>query len=152
MKKSLILAFGLAITLGACNRSSDDKTAAPQPKASATAKAAPVRYDPAFKDIAGTWVSQVDAVGEGRMLRVDVASGGGYSIDVRMPGTPEQVMETARGTAKASGGGVQATPDGDTKGVVLKGLGAWRATVADKKSMTIIGADGKRVELSYKGL
>lgn len=150
MKKSLILAFGLAITLGACNRGAEQKTAAPQPKASA--KAAPVRYDPAFKDIAGTWVSEVGAVGEGRMLRIDVASGGGYSMDVRIPGKPEQVMETGRGNAKASAAGVQAAPDGDTKGAVLKGLGAWRASVADKKSMTLTGADGKRVELAYKGL
>jgi len=151
MKNHLILTIGLACALGACGRGSDEKTPAPKP-AQAAKKVEPVRYDPAFKDIAGTWVSSPGAVGEGRMLRVDVASGGGYSIDVRMPGTPEQVVETGRGNAKASGTGVSATPEGDTRGTVLKALGAWRATVVDRKSMTVTGADGKRIELTYKGL
>lgn len=152
MNKQLILITGLALSLGACGRGADDKTATPQPKSTAAAKPAPVSYDPAFKDIAGTWLSGSDAIGGGKILRIDVASGGGYSIDVRLPGTPEQVMETGRGSAKAAGTGVSATPDGKTSGATLKGLGAWKATVVDRKSMSLTGADGKRIELTYKGL
>lgn len=152
MKKQIILSIGLALVLGACGRGGDEKAPAPKPTEKAAAKTAPVRYDPAFKDIAGTWVSGTEAIGEGKILRIDVASGGGYSIDVRLPGTPEQVLETARGTAKASGEGVAASPDPKTQGKTLMALGAWKATVVDKKSMSLTGADGKKIELTYKGL
>lgn len=150
MKKHIILTIGLALSLGACGRGGDEKAPAPQPTSASKPK--PVRFDPAFKDIAGTWVSGTESIGGGKILRIDIASGGNYSIDVRIPGTPDQVLETARGSSKASGDGVAATPEGAVSGPIIKGLGAWKATVVDKKSMSLTGADGKKVELSYKGL
>ena len=152
MTNRIILTVGLALSLGACGRSEDDAPPAPKPTATAT-KAPAVKFDPAFVDIAGSWVSKADALGEGRLLRVDVASGGGYSIDVRLPGTPEQVVETGRGNASAQGDSVTATPGADTKGKILTGLGAWKASV-DKtgKTMSLTGADGRTVSLVWKGL
>lgn len=151
MDKRILLVAGIALSLGACGRGKDETPPAPAPTSTPTAAA--VKFDPAFSEIAGGWVSKPDALGEGRMLRVDVASGGGYSIDVRLPGTPEQVVETGQGSATASGTTVSATPKADTKGKVLTGLGAWKATV-DKAARTMVlkGADGRTVSLTWKGL
>lgn len=152
MKTRIILAVGIALSLCACGRAKDDATPAPKPTPSATAPV-PVKFDPAFVDIAGSWISPAGALGEGRVLRVDVASGGGYSIDVRIPGTPEQVVETGRGNAVASGDVVTATPSDGTKGRVLSSLGAWKAKVSKtEKTMQLTGADGRTVSLSWKGL
>lgn len=152
MKKSIILTVGLALVLGACGRGKDE--AAPAPKPTPVATAIPqVKFDPSFVDIAGSWISKPDALGEKRLLRVDIASGGGYSIDVRLPGTPEQVVETGRGTASANGDVITASPGDDTKGTVLKGLGAWKANVMkSEKTMVLTGADGRSVPLAWKGL
>lgn len=153
MKKFIIIAC-LAMPLSACGFFSDEKQPASVAEKEAGAKKKPVQvpFDPAFKDIAGTWVSEPGAVAENRVLRVDIASGGGYSIDVRIPGEKEQVVEAGRGAAKSSGNNITSDPEGEIKGNVLKGLGAWKATVSEKTTMTLTGANGKTVTLSYKGL
>lgn len=150
--KNALLTLSLVLALGACGRGGEEKAPAQKSTEKPAEKAAPVRYDPAFKDIAGTWVSGEGSLDEGRILRIDVASGGGYSIDIRKPGSPDQVLETGRGNAKASEAGIVAMPDGSTAGATLKGLGSWRATVVEKKSMSLSGGDGKKIELTYKGL
>jgi len=143
------IALGLALVLGACGSGADDKDSAAR-NAMTPAKPKPVSYDPAFRDIAGTWTSAPGTVGERRILRIDVASGGGYSIDVRVPGTPEQIMETGRGAARVDGGVVTASPSDGNTGAVLNALGAWRATLPRAGVMVLAGADGRKVELVYK--
>lgn len=150
MKNSLAASLAIVLALGACGRGPDEGASASNATATPE-KSEPVPYDPAFKDISGTWVSSADAVGQGRILRVDVASGGGYSIDVRMPGTPEQILETGRGEARIDGGAVVASPSDQNAGTVLGGLGAWRATLANGRSMELTGADGRKVRLAYVG-
>lgn len=149
MKRTIILGAAL-LALSACG-SSEDKAPAPKPTPSPSPTA--VAFDPKLVDVAGTWQSPADTLGGGRFLRVDVASGGRYSIDVRIAGTPEQVVETGSGKVSMGPSGIVATPDAGTKGDVLVKLGAWKASGSkETKSLALSGADGRRLQMAYKGL
>lgn len=149
MKRTIILGAAV-LALSACG-SSEDKVPAPSPTPSASPTA--VAFDPKLVDVAGTWQSPSNSLDDGRFLRVDVASGGRYSIDVRIAGTPEQVVETGSGKVAMGQGGIVATPDADTKGQILGKLGAWKASGSKTaKSLDLVGADGRRLKMEYKGL
>jgi flagellar basal body L-ring protein FlgH len=153
MKTKSFLIAALAISLASCGKS--DEAPSAKPSAAAKTETQQVKYDPAFANIAGSWVSEAGALGEKKLLRIDIASGGGYTIDVRIPGKPEQVVESSRGTAKTTGegSGVTAAAAADTKGATLKALGNWSASIdKEAKKMALTGADGKKVDLVWKGL
>lgn len=149
MNKTIILGATL-LALSACGKSKDDVPApSPTPSASPTA----VAFDPKLVDVAGTWQSPANSLDGGRFLRVDVASGGRYSIDVRIAGTPEQVVETGSGKVTMGPDGIVAAPDAGTKGQILVKLGAWKASgTKTSKSLALSGADGRRLAMAYKGL
>lgn len=136
-----------AIVLSGCN--SAPKEAAPKPTATSTPKPVAVAFDPSFVSLAGQWRSQTGSAGEKQLLQIDIASGGGYSIDVRIPGSPtEQVVETGRGKLTHAGDSLTAAPEAGQKGRFLLGIGAWKGAVSGK-SMKLTGVDGKTVDLSW---
>jgi len=149
MKKIAIISS--LVMLAACGRSEDQ---APKPKPVEKVAPRPVAFDPAFVDLAGSWRSKPDSVEGGRYLQIDVASGGGYTIDVRKPsGTSVEVSETGRGKLELSGGSMKATP-GETQGAFIKKLGAWsgQASKGEGRTMSLKGADGTAVTLAWQKL
>ncbi len=151
MKIRILIAIAGSLLISACGSGEDakskkegDKTAAPKQ----------VAFDPAFSQIAGTWKSVPGALGEGRFLRLDIASGGGFSIDVRTKkGENDQIVESAIGKASLSSSTIKAAPTGEIKGDILKAMGRWTASIdASSKKMTLQGDDGKKVDLTWTGL
>lgn len=149
MNIRILIAMTGALLVSAC---SDNVT--PKQEGKKTEEPKQVAFDPAFSQIAGTWKSEPGALGEGRFLRVDIASGGGFSIDVRTrKGENDQIVESATGKASLSSSMIRSTPSGEIKGNILKSLGRWTASVdASAKKMTLQGDDGKKIALSWMGL
>lgn len=109
----------------------------------------PVAFDPAFIDIAGRWRSKPGSVGKDVLLQIDIASAGGYSIDVRkVGGKVDEIVETGNGRSTIAATTLTASPAASQKGTTLTALGAWRAAVSGK-SMKLTGADGRTVDLVW---
>lgn len=149
MKKIAIISS--LVLLAACGRSEDQS-----PKPAPTERPAPkvVAFDPAFVDLAGSWRSKPESVEGGRYLQIDVASGGGYTVDVRKAsGSSVEVSETGRGKIALSGGTLTATPS-ENQGVFLKKLGAWtaQASKGDTRTLSVKGVDGTTVSLVWQKL
>lgn len=141
------------IFLAACG-GGEDKAPTPGPSQSAAPKA--VAFDPAFVKLAGSWRSEPGSVSDDRFLQIDVASAGGYTIDVRKSSENRtEVSETGRGKLTLSGSKLTAVP-GDTQGPFLKKLGSWTAEAGggegEGRTMTLRGADGTSVSLKWRKL
>lgn len=137
--------------LSACGGAEQE---APKPKPTEKAAPKPVAFDPAFIDLAGSWRSPPGSVDSDRYLQIDVASGGGYTIDVRRPsGTSVEVSETGRGKLALSGERLVASP-AETQGTFLKKLGAWsgESSKGEVRTLSLKGADGTAVTLSWQKL
>lgn len=146
-----LVAISFFVLLAACGGGEDK---AQEPKAAETSAPEVVAFDPAFANLAGSWRSESTAIPGGRYLQIDIASGGGYTIDVRrdLSGRTE-VSETGRGRLVLSDSSLTAFPE-DTQGDLLKKFGAWTAsaTAGENRTMSLQGADGTRVSLAWQRL
>ena len=115
MKIRILIAMTGILLVSACG--DDVKTKQEEKKVEAPKQ---VAFDPAFSQIAGTWKSEPGTLGEGRFLRLDIASGGGFSIDVRTrKGENDQIVESAQGKASLSSSTIRSAPTGEVKGNFL---------------------------------
>lgn len=139
------------LLLSACGGAKEET---PKPRPTQKAAPKPVAFDPAFVDLAGSWRSAPGSVDGGRYLQIDIASGGGYTIDVRRPnGDSVEVSETGRGKLSLSGARIVSSPS-DTQGPFLKRIGAWsgEASKGEDRALSLKGADGTSVTLAWQKL